>query len=214
MHGGGWVNEIVEPHWQLIARIARETGQRVVVPVYPLIPFGSARAVRDGVIALIRAELDSGVQVKLAGDSSGGQIALSAALALRDAGTVLPATVLLSPGLDLTWQNPEIEAVQPSDPWLARPGGRVLADEWRAGDALGDPAVSPLFGDMRGLGPLTIVTGARDVLNPDAHVLRRKARAQGVPVSWHEGRGQLHVFALLPTWAGDQGARVIVSSLN
>lgn len=104
--------------------------------------------------------------------------------------------------------------MQPSDPWLARPGGRVLADEWRAGDALEDPAVSSLFDDMRGLGPLTIVTGARDVLNPDAHVLRRKARAQGVPVSWHEGRGQLHVFALLPTWAGDQGARVIVSSLN
>lgn len=214
VHGGGWVNEIAGQHWQLIARIARETGQRVVVPIYPLVPFGTAREVRDGVVALVQEELDGEGEVRLAGDSAGGQIALSVALALRDAGRILPSTTLLSPALDLTWKNPRIDAVQPSDPWLARPGGRVLADAWRGEDDIKDPVVSPLFGDPTGLGPLTILTGTRDVLNPDAHLLRDQAREAGVAVDWHEAEGQVHVYALLPTGTGERGVRVIVESLQ
>lgn len=214
IHGGGWVNEIRLQHWQLSARVARESRQRVVVPIYPLVPFGTAREVRDGVVELVREELDAGNEVRLAGDSAGGQIVLSVALELRDQGVVLPAVTLLSPALDLTWKNPRIDAVQPSDPWLGRPGGRVLAEAWRGADPIEDPVVSPLFGDMSGLGPLTILTGTRDVLNPDAQILRDKARAAGVQVSWHEANGQLHVYALLPTETGEQGARIIVESLQ
>lgn len=214
VHGGGWVNEIRLQHWQLIARVARESRQRVVVPIYPLVPFGTAREVRDGVVELVRTELDAGNEVRLAGDSAGGQIALSVALELRDQGIVLPSTTLLSPALDLSWKNPRIDAVQPSDPWLGRPGGRVLADAWRGADPVEDPVVSPLFGDMSGLGPLTVLTGTRDVLNPDAHILRAKAQAVGVQLAWHEAEGQLHVYALLPTEAGEQGMRTIVESLQ
>ncbi|WP_268825924.1 alpha/beta hydrolase fold domain-containing protein [Brevibacterium sp. UCMA 11752] len=152
--------------------------------------------------------------MRLAGDSAGGQISLSAALWLRDEGVKLPTTMLLAPALDLTWKNPQIDVVQPFAPWLGRPGGRILGEEWSGDDEIVDPVVSPLFGDMVGLGPLTILAGTRDVLNPDAHVLRDKARDAGVPVEWHEGEGQLHVYALLPTKAGEQGARAIVESLR
>lgn len=214
LHGGGWVHEIAPQHWRLIARIARETGHREVVPIHPLLPRGTVRPVRDGVLALMQEELAAGHTVRLAGDSSGGQIVLSAALQLRDEGTVLPATTLLSPALDLTWRNPRIDAVQPYDPWLARPGGAVLADAWRGTDSFEDPLVSPLFGDMAGLGPLTILTGTHDVLNPDAHLLRDKATAAGVEVTWHEEAGQVHVYALLPTAVGDRGARALMESLS
>ncbi|MEO8907278.1 MAG: hypothetical protein ABI310_04290, partial [Microbacteriaceae bacterium] len=80
------MNEITAQHWKLIARIARETEQRVVVPIHPPLALGTARTVRDGVVDLIRTEQDAGHTVRLAGDSSGGQIAPSAALRLRDDG--------------------------------------------------------------------------------------------------------------------------------
>lgn len=214
VHGGGWVNEIRIQHWQLTAHVARESRQRVVVPIYPLVPFGTAREVRDGVVEIVRAELDAGNEVRLAGDSAGGQIALSVALELRNLGIVLPSTMLLSPALDLTWKNPRIDAVQPSDPWLGRPGGRVLAEAWRGADPIESPVVSPLFGDMAGLGPLTVLTGTRDILNPDAQLLRAKVRAAGGQMAWHEAEGQLHVYALLPTAAGEQGMRTILQSLQ
>lgn len=214
IHGGGWVNEITTHHWKLIARIARETKQRVIVPIHPLLPLGTARTVRDGIVELVRAEQDAGYTVRLAGDSSGGQIALSAALRLRDESRTVLSVTLLSPALDLTWTNPGIDAVQPSDPWLGRPGGAVLSEAWRGADAIEDPVVSPLYGDFLGLGPITVLTGTHDVLNPDANVLRDKAREAEVPVSWHEAEGQLHVYALLPSLIGEQGARALVDSLR
>ena len=90
----------------------------------------------------------------------------------------------------------------------------MLAEAWRGADPIEDPVVSPLFGDMSGLGPLTVLTGTRDVLNPDAQILRDKAGAAGVQVAWHEADGQLHVYALLPTETGEQGTRIIVESLH
>ena len=214
VHGGGWVNEIVGQHWQLIAQIAVETRTTVVVPIYPLIPSGNARQGCDGVIDLaLRAEQAHGT-VALAGDSAGGQIVLSAAFELRDRGVIPAHMTLISPALDLTWSNPRIPDVQPTDPWLAVPGGKVLAEAWRGELPLTDPAVSPLFGDFSGLGPIDVYTGVRDVLNPDAHLLIERAVAAGVDITLHEREGQVHVYPLLPTAVGRAARREITATLR
>ncbi|MDY0914456.1 alpha/beta hydrolase [Rathayibacter festucae] len=213
-HGGGWVNEIAPQHWWLAARIADEASAAVTLPIYPLVPFGTALEARDGVRALVHRSLDRYGATALAGDSAGGQIALSTALALRDEGVVLPLTTLISPALDLSWSNPRIPEVQPSDPWLGTPGGRVLAEKWRGEIDLLDPIVSPLFGDLAGLGPLSVYTGTRDVLNPDAHNLAEKAAAAGVPFELHEAVGQLHVYPLVPTRAGHEAQHDLVDGLR
>jgi len=213
-HGGGWVNEIHPQHWRLAARIAAEASIAVTLPIYPLVPFGTALEARDGVLALVRRSLERHGPTCLAGDSAGGQIALSTALALRDEGVVLPRTVLISPALDLSWSNPRIPEVQPTDPWLGTPGGRVLAEHWRGELDLLDPAVSPLFGEYAGLGPLTVFTGTRDVLNPDVHLLAAKAAAAGVPFELHEAVGQLHVYPLVPTRAGREAAHDVIEALS
>ncbi|TNM67101.1 alpha/beta hydrolase [Streptomyces sp. NP160] len=210
VHGGGWVNEIVRQQWHLAATVAAEAGVVVTVPIYPLVPHGTAGPVRDRVVELVRASTERHGPTGVLGDSAGGQIVLSAALSLRDEDVRLPLTLLVSPALDLTWSNPRIPEVQPTDPWLATPGGRVLADAWRGDLPLTDPAVSPLSGDLAGLGPLTVFTGTRDVLNPDAHLLVEKARAAGVEAELHEARGQLHAYPMLPTAPGRAAAEVLV----
>lgn len=212
-HGGGWVNEISPQHWHLAAQIAAQACTTVLLPIYSLVPFGTAQQAQSLVVDLAMDAAGRG-PVCLAGDSAGGQIALSAALALRDAGTQLAATTLLSPALDLTWSNPRIPEVQPTDPWLGTPGGRVLAELWRGELELVNPAVSPLFGEFAGLGALSIFTGTRDVLNPDAHVLAQKARAAGVAVTLVEAPGQLHVYPLLPTAIGASARSAIVLLLS
>lgn len=214
VHGGGWVNEIAPQHWWLAARIADEASVAVTLPIYPLVPFGMALEARDGVRALVLRSLERHGATCLAGDSAGGQIALSTALALRDEGVVLPRTTLVSPALDLSWSNPRIPEVQPTDPWLGTPGGRVLAESWRGALDLLDPVVSPLFGDLAGLGPLTVFTGTRDVLNPDAHVLAERAAAAGVPFELHEAVGQVHVYPLVPTRAGREAQHDLVEGLR
>jgi len=215
VHGGGWVNEIVSQHWNLAAQIAVESNTTVTVPIYPLIPFGTAADVASKVVDLVRDNIDRFGSAAIGGDSAGGQISLSVALALRDShGITLRQTVLISPALDLTWGNPEIPRVQPTDPWLATPGGKVFAEYWRGDKDLLDPVVSPLFGELAGLGPITLFTGTRDVLNPDARLLVEKAADAGVELDFHEGIGQVHVFPLLPTRVGRDARAIIVSRIR
>ncbi|MEV5752354.1 alpha/beta hydrolase [Actinoallomurus sp. NPDC052308] len=214
-HGGGWVNEIVSQHWRLAAQVAAEVGTTVVLPIYPLVPYGTAGEVVRRVAELVLAGRAEHGAACLAGDSAGGQIALSTAVFLRDRHQVtLPRTVLISPALDLTFANPEIDAVQPSDPWLGREGGRVFAEHWRGDLPITDPQVSPLNADLRGLGPVTLFCGTRDILNPDARVLAGKATEAGVDLEFHEAPGLVHVYPLTPTPEGRAARTVIVDRLR
>lgn len=214
-HGGAWVNEIAVQHWRLAAQIADEAATTVVVPIYPLIPAGSAASVVAGIAALAHELHEQHGAVILAGDSAGGQISLSAAFALRDVHrTTAALTLLISPGVDGSLSNPDIDAVQPSDPWLAREGLHVLIEVWRAGLSLHDPRVSPLFGEFTGLGPLCVFHGTRDILNPDARLLVTAARAAGVTVDDHEGDGLVHVYPLTPTREGRQARALIAERVR
>lgn len=211
VHGGGWVNQIAPQHWQLAAQLAAQARTTVTVPIYPLVPHGTAAGVVPTVAALVRDSTAAHGPTCLAGDSAGGQVALSAALLLRDEQLVdVPLTVLVAPALDLSLTNPGIDDVQPSDPWLGREGTRVFIEHWRGGLPLDDPRVSPLAADLAGLGPLLVMSGTRDIVTPDTRLLVRRARAAGVPVEHHEGRDLVHVYPLLPVPEGRAARAVVV----
>jgi acetyl esterase/lipase len=214
VHGGAWVNQIARQHWHLTAQIAAEAGTAVAVPIYPLVPFGTADQVVPAIADLVRACTDRYGSTCLAGDSAGGQIALSAAVLLRDRQHTVPRTVLIAPALDLSLSNPEIDRVQPSDPWLGRDGTRVFIEHWRGTLALSDPRVSPLAADLQGLGPLTVFSGTRDILNPDIRLLVDKAVAAGVDVDYHEEQGLVHVYPLTPTPEGRAARALLIERVR
>jgi acetyl esterase/lipase len=217
VHGGAWVNQIHPVHWRLVAGLAARSGTAVTVPIYPLAPVGTAATVVPAVADLVAALVDryGAGQVAVLGDSAGGQIALSAALLLRDRGAPpLHRTVLISPAVDLTLANPEIDLVEPRDPWLARPGTRAAIELWRGELSIKDPLVSPLFGDLAGLGPLTVFSGTRDITSPDTRLLVSRARAAGVRVDHHEEAGLVHVHPLLPVPEGRRARRLMASLLD
>lgn len=213
LHGGAWVNEIASQHWRLAAQIAAESEAEVIVPIYPLVPFATAGDVVPVIVDMVRTSVARGRSVGLAGDSAGGQIALSTALSLRDDhDVVVPQTVLISPVVDLSLSNPLIDSVD--DPWLRRDALHVFAERWRGELPVDDPRVSPLAADLSGLGPLTIFSGTRDILHPDARALVDKATAAGISVDYHEQDGLLHVYPLTPTPEGRTARAVIVERLG
>lgn len=215
VHGGAWVNEIAPQHWALAAEMAARIGTTVVLPIYPLVPYGTAEQVVTAIANLVLANRSRFGEVCLGGDSAGGQIALSTAIQLRDEHAVtLPRTVLIAPALDLSMSNPEMDVVLPSDPWLGKEGARVFIEHWRGTLPLADPRVSPLNADPTGLGPLTVFCGTRDILVPDTRVLVERARTAGVDVDYYEQEGLVHVYPLTPTPEGRAARRVIVESLR
>ncbi|GAA4655958.1 alpha/beta hydrolase fold domain-containing protein [Arthrobacter cryoconiti] len=215
IHGGGWVNEISLQHWQIAAQIAAEASTLVQVLIYPLIPFGTSEAVVESVTDMAHKSTQTHGPTILAGDSAGGQIVLSAALQLRDHhGLTLPRTIAISPALDLSMKNPDIAKVQPSDPWLGTKGTKVFIDLWKDCLNVENPLVSPLNGDLQGLGPITLFSGTRDILNPDSRLYFEKATKAGVDIEFIQKDGQLHVFPLLPTVVGRDARQKIVQRVR
>lgn len=216
LHGGAWINQISPLHWQLVLKLAAETGSRVLVPIYPLAPQGTAGTVVPQVADLLRRLVGAhgAGNVSVLGDSAGGQIALSAALCLRDLQVALAHTMLISPALDVSLSNPAIDALEPNDKWLVRPGLRAAADLWRDGLRLDEPIVSPLFGQMAGLGPLSVFAGTRDITHPDCELLVSKARAAGVDTEFHQAPGMVHVYPLLPIPEGRAARRAMAEILG
>lgn len=213
-HGGGWVHDISAEHWAFLFQLSADARLTVTVPIYTLLPYGDAAQANTLMVRLYDELAPRGQEILLGGDSAGGQIALASALHLRDRGVENLRTVLISPALDLTLSNPRIPAVLPRDPWLGVEGTRHLTELWRGDLPLTDARVSPLNGEMRGLGPMVLCCGTRDILHPDTRLLHDKARAAGVDVTFLERDGAVHVFPLLPTPVGRAARTRIVAALR
>lgn len=214
LHGGAYLNEITGFHWRLIAEIAETARATVVVPIYPLVPRGTAAEVVP-VVADLAAELVGEVgasRVTLLGDSAGGAIALSAAMLLRDRGIPSPTEiVLLATPIDLRFTNPLIARLDRFDPWLAVPGVEAAVEMWRGDLPLEDVRVSPFFGSLSGLGRITSFSGTRDIAYADAVTLRKKARDEAHPFDLVRAPGMLHVYPLLPIREGAIARRRIAA---
>lgn len=211
LHGGAYVNEVVKQHWQLAAELARELGCEVLVPIYGLAPDHDARAALDLTTTLMGDLAAQGRAVYLSGDSAGGGLALlTAQHASAEGRAALCGLGLIAPWVDLTMSNPEIDAVEPRDPWLARAGLYEVARTWAHPWDVADPRVSPVLGDLRGLPPVDLWVGDRDICLPDARRLRDGLQDAGVDVTYVEEPDAIHVYPLLPVPEGRTARRQVV----
>ncbi|TIC85907.1 alpha/beta hydrolase [Nocardioides sp. GY 10113] len=214
-HGGAFVSEIVGPHWQLIAQLAREVDAAVLVPIYGLAPQHTAREANEMMATIVDRSNGEGRPTYLVGDSAGGNLVLVAAqqAAARGA-TCIRGVTAMAPWLDLTMSNPEVEALEPHDPWLARAALHEVARVWADGTPLDDPTISPLFGPADGLPPVDLWIGDRDICAPDARLLRDALRAAGNDLTYHEQPGALHVYPLLPTPEGRRARAEMIDHIG
>lgn len=208
LHGGVYCYEIDPFHWRLIADLHRRTGLRFVVPIMTLAPLATAD-VTVPAVADLAEELGARA---LLGDSSGGGLALAAAMLLRDRG-LRPALVLSAPWLDSSGTAARLAELDASDPWLAVPGTQAAGALYRGDLPPDDPRVSPLFGALDGLGPVTLFCGTRDILLADAERFIPLAEAAGLPLDAHIGEGMIHNYPLLPTPEGKRAREVIAGAL-
>ncbi|QHC54523.1 acetyl esterase/lipase [Rathayibacter tanaceti] len=198
LHGGAWAAEIRAGHWTFLATLARLTGRAFVVPIYPLVP-RATHADHLPVLTSLWSSITATSPAALMGDSAGATIALNLLRALPEGAARPESTILLSPTLDLTVSHPGIAAVAPRDPLLKAEHLRALAALYAGEDGVNSPAVNPMASDLAGLGSVTVFTGTRDILNPDAHrFAERAATAPGTSVDVIESPGMMHDWMLMP----------------
>jgi acetyl esterase/lipase len=197
LHGGGYIFPLLPPHWTIIRALVEATGAAVTVPLYPLAPehdHGPAWAMVDAV----RDELlrtGAGKRLAVAGDSAGGNFALSLAVRRRAAGAALPdRLILFSPWLDLTLSDPAARDVEPRDGILAVDGAIQCGRWWAGEENPRRPEFSPLYADLRGLPAMAVFQGTHDIFVADARSFHAKANAQGADLNYFEYEGAFHVF--------------------
>lgn len=201
IHGGAFVLGSPASHRELIARLAVAGGMQALAPDYRLAPEHPFPAALDDVLAVYRRLLADGQppsSIILGGDSAGGCLALQACQRLRDAGQALPAgLLLLSPGADLTGSGETMTSMAASDPMIDPAWVAQAVPLWLGGMDAASAAVSPLFGDCRGLPPTLIQVGTEEMLLSDAERLAAKLHAAGVDVRLQRWHGLWHDFQML-----------------
>jgi len=210
-HGGGWVAGDLETHDRQARLLAIETGAVVVSVDYRRPPETRfPGAFEDGFAALgdVYARLaefgGDAKRVGVAGDSAGGNLAATVALACRDAGIDLAAQLLVYPVADVAgnYADETENARFPSRRENAE--GYFLSRavmEWFAGHYLADAShgldwrVSPLRAkSLAGLAPAVVCTAWFDPLRDEGKAYADALAAAGVTTRYHPGFGLIHGY--------------------
>jgi acetyl esterase/lipase len=217
LHGGGFVNSFASQHWNFMTRLIDALGCTVIAPNYPHAPEYCVHDVFNFLLPLYEdvAGAAGSANVTVMGDSSGGGISLSLAQRLREDGREQPGhVILLSPWLDASVSNPEIPAFDKIDPFLGMEGlkyaGRVYARDVDPTNYL----VSPVYGSLKDLAPISLFIGTRDLLIPDCRKLRDRAEAEGVKLNYREFDAMLHDWMLISLPESKQVLKEIVEIIG
>lgn len=216
LHGGGYLFGPFGTEWGAMKRLADQSSSDFAVFLYPRAPEHDAAETLRVTRAAYGAMTDryGAAGVALVGTSAGGGLAIALMASLRDEGTPLPpCAVLLSPGVDLTLEQP-VGDLDESDVLLStehvRSAGRVYA-----GDLGPDhPTVSPMFGDLSGLPDLTVFVGGAELLRPSIEAFAHKASEAGTDVRVILGPDQQHTWPAAPTPEGRKALQQIAEILS
>jgi acetyl esterase len=196
-HGGGWTVGDIDTHLGHARRICTQLGAVVVSVAYRLAPEHRFPAAFDDAVAATTyvgehlEEFGGSDQLVVAGDSAGGQLATSVAIARRDAGQPLSAQLLLYPVTDVAgrYVDPLINAHYMSRRTSQHGYGLTLegmvayAQLYVDEESAADWRVSPIrCADLSGVAPAVIHTATLDVLRTEGNFYGDALRAAGVRV--------------------------------
>lgn len=211
IHGGAYMAGSALSHRGIAIRMSESSGAAVFVPNYRLLP---EHRRRDGLEDCRKAwayisengpeTAETAKKLYLAGDSSGGNLALSLMLWLRDqARRQADAVIALSPQTDLTLRSPSLRRNANSDVMQGKSFGpivrcplllRLIFSLMMHRTRPDNPYFSPLHGDLSGLPPVLIQTSDCDMFLDDCRRFINKMNAHGSVGQleiWHE---LLHVW--------------------
>lgn len=201
LHGGSYMAELTPTYWNFLSDLTQDTGATIIVPDYPLAPQYHYTDVFEMITPLYKevAKKVASEDLIIMGDSAGGGMALALVQTIgqEDELAKPSKTILISPWLDVTMENPEIKKVQEKDKMLntelLKLAGISYAGE---GEDTKNHLISPIYGPIEECENVVIYTGTHDILNPDVHKLQSIAEKSGVEITVKETEGAVHDWVI------------------
>jgi acetyl esterase len=221
IHGGGWVWGSVDTHDRLMREYAAGGGCAVIGPDYALSPEAAFPQALEECAAVVRWVAKHGAEwgldparIVIGGDSAGANLAMGAALLLRETDPDLRlAGLLLNYGVfDSRLDTPTYREFAEGY-FLTREKMRFYWECYcpRPADRI-SPLAAPLRADIArqlgGLPPVLLHIAELDVLAAENHAMAERLRAAGVAVETRLFPGTAHGFlrALAHVGASRQAA--------
>jgi acetyl esterase/lipase len=200
-YGGGYVSGSSYEDLIIAAPLAQHCEARIIMVDYrlsPEHPYPEPQRDMHQVYPELLTQYGAS-RLVICGESAGANQALGLLQQVRGLGLAMPrCAALFSPWCDLKNQGDSHIFNDGRDPTLNHPWVDIAAGWHANGQALDDPGISPLYGDMHDLPPCIITTGSRDLLLSQCLRLAQKMRAAGVACDLRVNEGMWHVFEFYP----------------
>lgn len=196
-HGGGYAMGSPATHRGLTMSLAAQSGLPVIAPRYRLAPEHPYPAQLDDALRCLDAlERDGSFPDGLvfAGDSAGGNLALTLALYCKGRGRTAPrALVLISPWVDVLAKYDDRNR---QDALLSAAWIHQLQDAFVPKSLRGAAFISAAQAQMSGMAPTLLQYASDELLAPEIRALGNRMRSAGVAVTVDEAPGLWHDYQL------------------
>lgn len=216
-HGGGYMTGSCLYARGITTKLAKYSKLSVLSFDYRLAPEHPFPAALEDAITVWNSLLEKDYQsnnIILAGDSAGGNLALSLALHLRDHNLSLPKCILLfSPWTDLSPNSETHYTKTDCDPVLTISYLQKARQNYIGSYPADLPYISPLMADLHDLPPIHIQVGENEILLNDSLLLHEKLLSHSAtshievfPLLWH-------VFQLCPIRTAHNAVKRMVDNI-
>jgi len=197
-HGGGCVTGAAHSSRKLAAHLAKAAGTHALVVDYRLAPEHPFPAQIEDLVTAhrwLRARGYAPHHTATAGDSAGGNLAITTVLKLRDLGEPLPGAIIaISPWLDMEHLGKTLESNADSDAIMSTEVSDSYAKLYLGETPRDEPLANPLHADLAGMPPMFVCAGDAEALLDNAERIAERAQAAGVDVLLDVQVGQQHVY--------------------
>ena len=207
-HGGGYIFEISLIHWKFLDRLADRNENRTTVINYPLSPESTYRETFEMLLESyeLLAKTYPKDEFVIMGDSAGGGLALAfiQELVRRDFRPLPNQVLLLSPFLDMTLSNPDMENTEPLDVILSREFLNFCAEVYAGGDDKEQEWLSPINGSFNNLPDTAVFYSTHEMFYADCLKLKNNVKTANSTFHFFEYENMPHDWGILPIPERDQ----------
>lgn len=218
IHGGAFISGPAQHHWNTIEKIAKKVNQTIWLCNYPKAPEHKLNEISKNIDLIYNsASLKfKPEKISIIGDSVGATMTISLVQRLVKNKLNPPSKIfLISPVMDCSMENFEIDNIEYKDPILSKQGV-ISANSMCSNDGnLKNPLMSPIFGSFDKY-PLTYLFMAEnDITFPDQMIFSKKLKEFEIKNKIIIGKNMPHIWPLLPIIGESKTAlNLIIKELN
>jgi acetyl esterase/lipase len=201
LHGGGFIAGSINCHRKLAGHLAKATGCRALLPAYRLAPENPFPAQLDDAFGIYQWLLKEGFEsrhIATAGDSAGGNLAISICLKAQAQNLPFPAAIIgISPWLDMEVKGWTLDTNKDRSAVGSRESYQQIVGMLLKGHDPTDPFANPLYANLTGFPPIYLSAGTEEALLDNPERFAEAAMTAHVDVTLKVAEGMQHVYEFM-----------------